>query len=166
MENRVAQLQAELSRLGAVVEQLVARAAVHFPPPPQIALANVTGSTGTLQDWDGSKYVDAGLSDPVTVHPLGAQAILYRPQSQRWEMLTPSTVKWVTFYLPQALNGQLSIANCPIITDWYNNAGATNITVFNELGFTGDAGAEGYAAQVPATGRWVIIQLPCAAGTS
>lgn len=128
-------------------------------------------------EWDSTNSQYATTAQTFTVYSLqGATGssgdrgyCAYNSDRRQWEALAGgggTQVQWITFYLPQALSGQLSVANCPVITDWYNNAGATAITVFNELGFTGDAGAEGYAAKVPATGRWVIIQLPCAAGTS
>ena len=76
------------------------------------------------------------------------------------------TVKKIRFALSQALAGQASVDNCAVVIDWYSNAGATSVTVFNEDGWSADAAALGLAEWCPAEGKWVITLLPCATGNS
>lgn len=86
----------------------------------------------------------------------------------QWEVIAGggAGVKKVTFVLPMALTNQASVSGCPVLNDWYSNAGATQITVNNEAGWQGDAGAEGYAEYRPSDGTWPITLLPCPQGSS
>lgn len=133
--------------------------------------------------WDITDAKYETSTETITVYsvnqaagPSGSQGVCRFAPDRRdsgggvWEVVeamggTP-TVKRVRFMLPSALNGQASVANCPIIQDWYGNAGATQITAWNEDGWVSDAGSEGLADWNPAEAKWVIILLPCATGTS
>lgn len=128
--------------------------------------------------WDDTAedYADAGqrftlYSFATATGSNGSQGYCaYFPDRGQWEILEAggggADVRRIRFMLPQALSGQASVANCPVIQDWYSNAGANSVTVWNEDGWESDAGAEGLADWNPYEGKWVIILLPCPSGTS
>lgn len=94
----------------------------------------------------------------------------YSADRQRWEALIAGggtvTIKKVTFVLAEALTSQAFVSDCPVVNDWYSNAGVDEITAYNEAGWQGDAGAEGYAEYRPSDGQWVITLLPCPQNSS
>lgn len=90
-----------------------------------------------------------------------------RPQRRRHVAAAQgSPFKRVRFALSQALTSQTVVPGCAVLQDWFNNAGATSVDVHNEDGWQSDAGSEGLADWNPAESAWVIILLPCPAGTS
>lgn len=94
----------------------------------------------------------------------------YASDRGQWEALdaggASNTVKKVTFVASAALVNQAYLDDCPIVNDWYSNAGVTEINAYNEAGWQCDAGAEGYAEWRPSDQTWVITLLPCPQNSS
>lgn len=93
----------------------------------------------------------------------------YSADRQRWEAIANASgagIKKVTFVLPEALTTQAFVGGCPVVNDWYSNSGVTSVEVYNEAGWQGDAGAEGYAEYRPSDNTWPITLLPCPQGSS
>lgn len=126
-------------------------------------------------DSDDEEYADAGQT--FTLYSGNSEATgndgdkglcCYFADRGQWEVIAGGGggVKKVTFVLPMALTSQASVSGCPVLNDWYSNAGTTSITALNEAGWQADAGAEGYAEYRPSDGQWVITLLPCPQGSS
>lgn len=142
-------------------------------PLTRILGVKVSGSTGTLQDWNGTTYVDAPLAAgvptserEVAVQPAGTDFAIWRPPANRYELL-PTTFRVVRFQLPAALTTSDAVmTGCPVIRIAAGANPGTTVDVRNDDGWESDAGSQGWAFYDNSTGAWVIFVLPCPAGSS